>query len=134
MKRKQPFPDDPAERAVSARAIAKGTAAPARLIERAAKMPPAERLRYVWHAGVKCGALIALAAMKCRQRLPRRRSLDADSAQAWAAGLADGATPPPKAAFGRGRRPAVIQGMYRAALERGMLLALDALEPQRGKR
>jgi len=123
--------DDPEARRRAARRQARGKTVPQRLIDRAMQMRRSERIRYAFPQGLIEGAAYALRAAAAHTwRLPPGvTAVDDRSARAWAQGLAAAAAVPPLATFPR-LLPEQIVAAYRAGYERGILLAVQAMESQ----
>ena len=123
--------DDPEARRAAARRQARGKTVPQALIDRAMSLAPLQRVRLAFRKGLIEGAAYGLRAAAAHTwRLPSGvTAVDDRSARAWAQGIAAAAALPAVATFPR-LRPEQIIAAYRAGYERGILLALEGMEPQ----
>jgi len=125
-----PIADDPQEQRRIVRLWARRARPPAKLVAKATGLRPAERIALLYPAGVRQGVLYALRAIDSQgialpKDVPSWR--DTGTAEAWAEGIALAASLPPKAAFQQKVRDA-IPTIYKAGVERGMILALAPLK------
>jgi len=122
----QPIPTDPTEQQQWARALAKGCIIPELLLQRSSHLPPQGRIATVYPRGIEAGAALMFQRVANGGIPIPRRLLDSALRSSWSRGLAAAAALPPKAAFSR-RRSSVIT-IYRAGIERGILLTLEAFK------
>jgi len=125
-----PIPTDPAEQQQWARSLAHRVIVPQSLVAKATALRRPERVAAVFPEGVRQGVNMALQLADAKGlRLPAKfKSAGDPAANAWAQGVAAGITIPPQAAFSRTAVAATIAIIYRAGIERGILLTLQALD------
>jgi hypothetical protein len=119
--------DDPREQQKIVRRWTRGSRVPQALHDRAILLRPAERIALLYPAGVRRGVLFALRNLAAHDRLPRtlpHPTNELVAAEAYAAGVAKGVTPPPKAVFTQ-RVEGTIVTIFSAGAERGAMIVLE---------
>ena len=117
--------DDPREQQKIVRRWTRGSRVPKELHDRAIHLRPAERIALLYPAGVKRGALFAIRTLAAHGRLPKRlRGMPDEAAEAYANGIAQAVTLPPKAVFTQ-RVEGTIVTIFSAGAERGAMLVLE---------
>lgn len=123
-----PIPADQGQWPDWARAKSVEISAPKRLVESHHHLAPAQRIAAIYPAAVEKGILLGFVCASAQgMRLPRGIAVPAgDPARQFARGAAAAVVLPPRCLFHR-NPPNFIIGIYHAGIEKGLLLALEAL-------